>query len=80
MSLNKKARVEMNAAELTRLYNYLSNDVTDLLKRVRVLEDNIAKLQLTINDMKSDIHQLQFSEANLIAAHTEAARKARCKV
>lgn len=65
----------MNASELTKLYNELSNKVTDLQIKVRVLEDNNAKLHLTIRDMQSDIMRLQHSEANLITAYAEAKRK-----
>lgn len=52
----------MNAIELTKLYNELSNKVEDLKIRVRVLEDDNAKLRLTLCDMKTDIKQLQFTE------------------
>lgn len=62
----------MNAAELTKLYNELSNKVIDLQTKVRVLEDNNAKLYMTIKDMGVDIRQLQHSENNIIAAYAEA--------
>lgn len=62
----------MNAAELTKLYNDLSNKVIDLQTKVRVLEDNNAKLYLTIKDMSVDIRQLQHSGNNIIAAYAEA--------
>lgn len=52
----------MNAAELTKLYYELINKVEDLKIKVRVLEDDNAKLRLTIKDMNADIKQIQFTE------------------